>query len=95
MKSFNNIARQCRVVRPEVGVVTDVGEADAGHLGGVHRVVKAKQELIDGLRPGATLYLNLTVSVPGNSPRVGSEDPFLPSVFETPPTSRGKLTSRI
>ncbi|EGK13797.1 UDP-N-acetylmuramoyl-tripeptide--D-alanyl-D-alanine ligase, partial [Desmospora sp. 8437] len=58
MKSFNNIARQCRVVRPEVGAVTNVGEAHAGQLGGVHRVVKAKQELIDGLRPGATLYLN-------------------------------------
>lgn len=58
MKSFNNIASQCRVVRPEVGAVTNVGEAHAGSLGGVNRVVKAKQELIDGLKPGGTLFLN-------------------------------------
>ncbi|WP_170109672.1 UDP-N-acetylmuramoyl-tripeptide--D-alanyl-D-alanine ligase [Melghirimyces profundicolus] len=58
MKSLNNIARQCRVVRPEVGAVTNVGEAHAGSLGGLDRVVKAKQELIDGLRKGGTLFLN-------------------------------------
>ncbi|MDR6224296.1 UDP-N-acetylmuramoyl-tripeptide--D-alanyl-D-alanine ligase [Desmospora profundinema] len=58
MKSLNNIARQCRVVRPNVGVVTNVGEAHAGSLGGLDTVVKAKQELVDGMRPGGILYLN-------------------------------------
>jgi len=30
MKSLNNIARQCSVVRPEIGVITNVGEAHVG-----------------------------------------------------------------
>ena len=58
MKSLNNIARQCKVVRPEIGAVTNVGEAHVGSLGGLDRVVRAKQELIDGMRPGGTLFLN-------------------------------------
>ncbi|SDC14449.1 UDP-N-acetylmuramoyl-tripeptide--D-alanyl-D-alanine ligase [Melghirimyces thermohalophilus] len=58
MKSLDNIASQCRIVRPEVGAVTNVGEAHAGSVGGLNRVVQAKQELIDGLRSGSTLYLN-------------------------------------
>gem|GEM_PF-310314 len=58
MKSLNNIARQCRVVRPEIGAVTNVGEAHVGSLGSLDRVVRAKQELIDGMRPGGILFLN-------------------------------------
>jgi UDP-N-acetylmuramoyl-tripeptide--D-alanyl-D-alanine ligase len=58
MKSLNNIARQCRVVRPEIGAVTNVGEAHVGSLGGLDRVVRAKQELINGMRSGGTLFLN-------------------------------------
>ncbi|PTM58877.1 UDP-N-acetylmuramoyl-tripeptide--D-alanyl-D-alanine ligase [Desmospora activa DSM 45169] len=58
MKSLNNIARQCRVVRPDIGVVTNVGEAHAGSLGSLGTIVKAKQELIDGMHAGGTLFLN-------------------------------------
>lgn len=58
MKSLNNIARQCRVVRPHVGAVTNVGEAHVGSLGNLDAIVKAKQELIDGMRSGGTLFLN-------------------------------------
>lgn len=58
MKSLRNIARQCQIVRPSVGAVTNVGEAHAGSLGGVDRVVRAKQELIDGMRSDGTLFLN-------------------------------------
>jgi UDP-N-acetylmuramoyl-tripeptide--D-alanyl-D-alanine ligase len=58
MKSLNNIARQCRIVRPNVGVVTNVGEAHAGSLGGLNQVVRAKQEIVNGIRPGGILFLN-------------------------------------
>ncbi|SEN42282.1 UDP-N-acetylmuramoyl-tripeptide--D-alanyl-D-alanine ligase [Lihuaxuella thermophila] len=58
MKSLNNIKRQCQVVRPGIGVVTNVGEAHAGSLGGLDLVVRAKQEMVDGVRPGGTLFLN-------------------------------------
>ncbi|MFS8513274.1 MAG: hypothetical protein LOD87_06085, partial [Planifilum fulgidum] len=38
MKSLNNIARQCSVVRPEIGAITNVGEAHVGSLGSLDRV---------------------------------------------------------
>lgn len=58
MKSLNNIIRQCKIVKPEIGVITNVGEAHAGALGGIDLVVKAKQEMVDGVRPGGVLFLN-------------------------------------
>ncbi|WP_044639801.1 UDP-N-acetylmuramoyl-tripeptide--D-alanyl-D-alanine ligase [Risungbinella massiliensis] len=58
MNSLNNIKRQCNIVRPHIGVVTNVGEAHAGNLGGLDYVVKAKQEMVDGVRPGGVLLLN-------------------------------------
>ncbi|OYD09569.1 UDP-N-acetylmuramoyl-tripeptide--D-alanyl-D-alanine ligase [Paludifilum halophilum] len=59
MSSLGNIRRQCQYTRPEVGVVTNVGEAHVGSLGNsLDNVVRAKQELVDGLSPGGTLILN-------------------------------------
>lgn len=58
MKSLNNIARQCRIVRPDIGVVTNVGEAHVGSLGSLDTIVRAKQELIDGMNPKGILWLN-------------------------------------
>lgn len=58
MKSLNNISRQCSIIKPQIGAVTNVGEAHAGSLGGVNFVAKAKQELVDGIRSGGTLYVN-------------------------------------
>lgn len=58
MKSLNNIARQCKIVRPVIGAVTNVGEAHVGSLGNLDIVVKAKQEMVDGVRAGGTIFLN-------------------------------------
>ncbi|MBA4602315.1 UDP-N-acetylmuramoyl-tripeptide--D-alanyl-D-alanine ligase [Thermoactinomyces mirandus] len=58
MKSLNNIRKQCQVVYPEIGAVTNVGEAHAGSLGGLNLIVKAKQELVDGIRKRGILLLN-------------------------------------
>ncbi|MBA4494464.1 UDP-N-acetylmuramoyl-tripeptide--D-alanyl-D-alanine ligase [Paenactinomyces guangxiensis] len=58
MKSLNNIRKQCQVVHPEIGVVTNVGEAHVGSLGNLDMIVQAKQEMIDGVRQGGTLFLN-------------------------------------
>lgn len=58
MKSRGNIARQCRIVRPRFGAVTNVGEAHLGSLGSAENISKAKQELIDGMRDGGVVWLN-------------------------------------
>ena len=58
LKSLRNIARQCHVVRPQYGAITNVGEAHMGSVGGAHNVLKAKQELIDGMNEGGIVWLN-------------------------------------
>ncbi|PTX55061.1 UDP-N-acetylmuramoyl-tripeptide--D-alanyl-D-alanine ligase [Melghirimyces profundicolus] len=59
MSSLGNIRRQCEVAKPHIGIVTNVGVAHVGSLGGKRsNVVRAKQELVDGVRPGGTLIIN-------------------------------------
>jgi UDP-N-acetylmuramoyl-tripeptide--D-alanyl-D-alanine ligase len=59
MASLGNIRQQCAVAKPSIGVVTNVGEAHVGSLGNsLSNVVRAKQELVDGIVPGGTLLLN-------------------------------------
>lgn len=52
------IAWQCRIIRPTVGIITNVGHAHAEACGGFAGVVLAKNELVYGLAPGGTLILN-------------------------------------
>ncbi|SEN42008.1 UDP-N-acetylmuramoyl-tripeptide--D-alanyl-D-alanine ligase [Lihuaxuella thermophila] len=59
MASLGNIRKQCLLARPTIGVVTNVGEAHVGKLGNsLKNVVKAKQELIDGMNRQGILVLN-------------------------------------
>ncbi|MBN2909478.1 UDP-N-acetylmuramoyl-tripeptide--D-alanyl-D-alanine ligase [Polycladomyces sp. WAk] len=59
MASLGNIRKQCQYAKPSIGVVTNVGEAHVGSLGNsLDNVVRAKQELVDGIRPGGTLIIN-------------------------------------
>ncbi len=53
-----NIAALCEIARPTVGVVTNVGLAHAGLLGGVEGVARAKGELLEALAPGSLAVLN-------------------------------------
>ncbi|MBD1371580.1 UDP-N-acetylmuramoyl-tripeptide--D-alanyl-D-alanine ligase [Hazenella sp. IB182357] len=58
MKSLNNIGKQCAIVKPQYGAITNIGEAHSGSLGGLDLVVKAKQELADGIKAGGILWVN-------------------------------------
>ncbi|MDN4592923.1 UDP-N-acetylmuramoyl-tripeptide--D-alanyl-D-alanine ligase [Polycladomyces subterraneus] len=59
MANFGNIRSQCLFSKPSIGVITNVGRAHVGKLGSsVENVARAKQEMIDGLRPGGTIVLN-------------------------------------
>ncbi|MDN4593157.1 UDP-N-acetylmuramoyl-tripeptide--D-alanyl-D-alanine ligase [Polycladomyces subterraneus] len=59
MASLGNIRMQCQYAKPSIGVVTNVGEAHVGSLGNsLANVVRAKQELVDGIRPGGTIIVN-------------------------------------
>jgi UDP-N-acetylmuramoyl-tripeptide--D-alanyl-D-alanine ligase len=52
------IAHQCRLLAPDVGVITNIGHAHLSGCGGFAGVVKAKSELVYGLKHGGVIVLN-------------------------------------
>jgi UDP-N-acetylmuramoyl-tripeptide--D-alanyl-D-alanine ligase len=58
MRGPGEIARLCAVARPTVGLVTVVGEAHTGPLGGIEGVARAKAELVEALEPSGVAVLN-------------------------------------
>lgn len=59
MASLGNIRSQCSLARPVIGIVTQVKEAHVGSLGSnLNNVVRAKQEMVDGVQPGGLVVLN-------------------------------------
>jgi UDP-N-acetylmuramoyl-tripeptide--D-alanyl-D-alanine ligase len=53
-----HIARLCRVARPHVGVVLNVGSAHLGEFGSADGVAQAKGELVEALADDGTAVLN-------------------------------------
>lgn len=58
MRGHGEIARLCRIARPDVGVVTIIGDAHSERVGGIEGVVRAKGEILEGIAPGGTAVLN-------------------------------------
>jgi len=58
MRGPGQIARLCAVARPTIGVVTVVGAAHTGLVGGIEGVERAKGELIESLEPAGVAVLN-------------------------------------
>src|SRR4051794_38313541 len=53
-----HIARLCRVARPEIGVVLNVGSAHLGEFGSAEMIATSKGELVEALPAGGTAVLN-------------------------------------
>ena len=51
MYDLGEIALLCRLARPQVGVVTNVGPVHLERLGAIERIVQAKTELVQALPP--------------------------------------------
>ncbi|MGY1724177.1 UDP-N-acetylmuramoyl-tripeptide--D-alanyl-D-alanine ligase [Blastococcus sp. SYSU DS0533] len=65
-----HIARLCRVARPEVGVVLNVGSAHLGEFGSADGIAQAKGELVEALPAEGTAVLNADdARVLGMAPR--------------------------
>ena len=58
IRGLGEIDRLSAVARPSVGVVTVVGAAHAGLLGGIDGVARAKSELVKALEPTGVAVLN-------------------------------------
>lgn len=53
MYQVGEIRALCRLTRPQVGVVTNVGPSHLERLGSIERIVQAKAELVESLPPEA------------------------------------------
>ena len=53
-----HIAALCRIARPTLGIVTNVGVAHLGEFGSVEAIADAKAELLDSLPQGGVAVLN-------------------------------------
>jgi UDP-N-acetylmuramoyl-tripeptide--D-alanyl-D-alanine ligase len=54
MRGFGQIAHLCRIARPDVGVIVNVGPVHLELVGSVEGVLQAKGELVAALPPGGT-----------------------------------------
>jgi len=54
MRGFGQIADLCRIARPDIGVLTNVGPVHLELVGSLEGVLRAKGELITALPPGGT-----------------------------------------
>lgn len=58
MNMLGEIHNLTRIAKPTVAVITNVGTAHIGNLGSRENILKAKLEILDGLKPGGTLIIN-------------------------------------
>ena len=57
-RGVGHIALLCRIARPDVGVVLNIGEAHLGMFGSREAIAQAKGELVEALPPEGTAVLN-------------------------------------
>jgi UDP-N-acetylmuramoyl-tripeptide--D-alanyl-D-alanine ligase len=57
-RGTGHIARLCRIARPQVGVVLNVGSAHLGEFGSPEGIATAKGELVEALSEGGAAVLN-------------------------------------
>ncbi|TFH40847.1 MAG: UDP-N-acetylmuramoyl-tripeptide--D-alanyl-D-alanine ligase, partial [Chrysiogenales bacterium] len=58
MNHPGELDRLSRIARPDLAVITNVGEGHLEFLGSVENVARAKSEIMSGMKAGATLLVN-------------------------------------
>ncbi len=58
MSGFGEISALTAIVRPKVGIITNIGISHIEKLGSRQNILKAKLELLEGLQPDGLLILN-------------------------------------
>lgn len=58
MNHFGEISRLSKVVEPDIACITNVGTAHIENLGSREGILKAKTEILDGMKPGSSLIIN-------------------------------------
>lgn len=58
MNHFNEISRLTDTVKPNIGIITNVGTAHIENLGSREGILKAKMEITEGMEKGSPLIIN-------------------------------------
>lgn len=58
MSEFGEISLLTRLARPDIAVITNVGESHLLQLGSRRNIARAKLEIAEGLKPGGMLVMN-------------------------------------
>ncbi|MGN0526618.1 MAG: UDP-N-acetylmuramoyl-tripeptide--D-alanyl-D-alanine ligase [Acutalibacteraceae bacterium] len=58
MNHFGEISRLSKTVQPDIGIITNVGTAHIENLGSREGILKAKCEILDGMKKGSVLVIN-------------------------------------
>jgi len=58
MNHFEEISRLTDTVKPDIGIITNVGTAHIENLGSREGILKAKMEITEGMKKGAPLIIN-------------------------------------
>lgn len=58
MNHFGEIARLSQIANPDIAVITNVGTAHIGNLGSRENILKAKLEIVSGMKANGTLIIN-------------------------------------
>ncbi len=58
MNSFGEISDMTKRAKPDLAVITNIGVAHIEYLGSREGILKAKMEIIEGMKPGSPLILN-------------------------------------
>ncbi len=58
MSNFGEISRLSGACLPDIGIITNIGVSHIEYLGSRDGILKAKLEILDGMKKGSTLILN-------------------------------------
>nr|WP_286672433.1 UDP-N-acetylmuramoyl-tripeptide--D-alanyl-D-alanine ligase [Cohnella hashimotonis] len=58
MSGFGEISLLSRIAKPDIAVITNIGESHLEHLGSRRGIAQAKLEIAEGLKDGGTLVYN-------------------------------------
>lgn len=58
MSGFGEISAMTNIVRPDVAIITNIGVSHIEKLGSREGILKAKLELLEGMKPNAPVILN-------------------------------------
>ena len=58
MSNFNEIFKLSHMVKPQIGIITNISEAHLENFRSVKDIAKAKSEIIYNIQKGGTIILN-------------------------------------